>query len=299
MANPPPLRITINSAWKGRTIESILRHELRLSRKQIIALKKSNGVFIDGKSVLVKERLAGEGEELLIRIPLTTQDFAPENIPLTILYEDPDLIIIDKPAGLLVHPVRFHLTGTLANALTYHWQQTGEKASFHPVHRLDRLTSGLLLIAKSSWSHQQLSLQLREHEIRRTYLALTDGIPPRDSGVLSGPIKRAGVGMRRIVAADGQEALTHYRVLRRSTKAALLLLSLITGRTHQIRVHLSHLGTALIGDPLYGRPTDLLSRPALHATALRFRHPRSRQLLKFRSSLPPDLKALGKMLNLL
>lgn len=298
MINPPPLRIMTNPAWKGRTIESILRHELRLSRNQIIALKKSNGVLINGRSTLLKERLAGN-EELIIRIPLTTtQDFVPEDIPLAIIYEDPDLIIIDKSPGLLVHPVRFHQTGTLANALTYHWQIAGERASFHPVHRLDQLTSGVLLIAKSSWSHQQLSLQLKNHDMHRTYLAITDGVPPGDSGLISGPIKRAGAGMRRIVATSGQEALTHYRVLRRSTEAALLLLSLITGRTHQIRVHLSHLGTALIGDPLYGRPTQQISRPALHATALRFKHPRSRRLLKFRSLLPPDLYTLGEFLNL-
>jgi len=299
MLNPPPLRIAINPAWKGRTIESILRHELRFSRKQIITLKKRNGVFLDGRSVLVKERLESTGGELLILIPPTPQDILPEKIPLTILYEDPDLIVIDKPAGLLVHPVRFHLTGTLANALTYHWQQTGETASFHPVHRLDKQTSGLLLIAKSSWSHQQLFLQLRAHEIHRTYLAFTDGNPPRNSGLLSAPIKRAGTGMRRIVAADGQTALTRYRVLRRSPTSALLLLQIITGRTHQIRVHLSHLGTALIGDPLYGQPSAWLDRPALHAAALRFRHPRSRQLLKFRAPLPPDLETLGELLNLL
>ncbi len=199
---------------------------------------------------------------------------------------------------MLVHPVRFHTTGTLANALAYHWQTTGEAASFHPVHRLDKLTSGLLLVAKSSWSHQQLSLQIKEEQMRRIYLAITDGAPPMNNGIISVPIKRGEVGIKRIVEAGGQEALTHYRVIQKTEHAALLLLRLITGRTHQIRVHLSHLGSALWGDPLYGRVDEKLSRPALHAAAIRFKHPRTNQRLRFRSSLPQDLHDLGRFLGL-
>ncbi len=299
MSNPPPLLIKIISSWSGRTVESILRHELRLSRKQVIALKKTNGVFLNGRPVLVKEKLSG-GEDLVVQIPITTnQNFLPEAIHLSIIYEDPDLIVIDKPAGLLVHPVRYHLTGTLANALAYHWQVTGTVASFHPVHRLDKLTSGLLLVAKSSWSHQQLSLQINEEQFHRVYLAITNGIPPVTSGKISVPIKRGEKGIKRIIEAGGQQAITRYRVIRQNKNCSLLAIRLITGRTHQIRVHLSHLGAPLWGDPLYGKSDEHLLRPALHAASLRFKHPRTHRWLVFKSPLPEDLSALGDSLNLI
>lgn len=299
MLKPPPLLIKTLSSWNGRTIESILRHEFRLSRKQVIALKKCNGVTLNGRPVLIKEKLSG-GEDLVIQIPInTTQNFLPEKIPLSIIYEDPDLIIIDKPAGLLVHPVRYHQSGTLANALAYHWQVTGKVASFHPVHRLDKLTSGLLLVAKSSWAHQQLSLQIKEEEFHRLYLAITKGIPPATSGEISFPIKRGQNGIKRIIEAGGQPAITRYRVIRQSKDSSLLAIRLITGRTHQIRVHLSHLGAALWGDPLYGASDEHLLRPALHAASLRFKHPRTHKLLTFKSPLPEDLCTLGESLNLI
>ena len=134
MSQPPPLRINIRRAWRGRTIESVLRQEFSFSRRQIIALKKWNGIILNGVPVYAKTRLRG-GEELLVRFPPPSpQKISPEKIDVEIIYEDPDLIVVNKPAGMLVHPVRFHRSGTLANALTYHWQKTGSAAAFHPVH---------------------------------------------------------------------------------------------------------------------------------------------------------------------
>ena len=298
MSQPPPLRIPVQVAWQGRTVESILRQEFNFSRRQIISLKKNNGIFLNDQPVLAKSRVHG-GEELLVRFPVPApQDLIAEEIALSILYEDADLLIVNKPSGMLVHPVRFHPTGTLANALAYHWQKTDATATFHPVHRLDQPTSGLLLIAKSSWAHQQLSLQLKKGKMRRLYLAVTDGIPPANSGIITAPIKRAPTGIKRIIAADGQTAATRYRLLTRSDRAALLLVKLITGRTHQIRVHLAHLGTALWGDPLYGRADGSFSRPALHAAILSFFHPRHHNRLKFRAPLPPDLENKSRQLGL-
>jgi RluA family pseudouridine synthase len=299
MSTPPPLSIEILPAWQGRTIESLLRQEFHFSRRQIIALKKNDGILLNAKPVLAKTILQG-GECLLLQFPPPPpQNILAEALDLAIIYEDTDLVVVNKPAGMLVHPVRYHLTGTLANALTYHWQSKEEGATFHPVHRLDQLTSGLLLIAKSSWSHQQLSVQLKKGEIYRFYLAITEGIPPQNSGVISAPIKKESAGIKRVIAPDGQPAITHYRLLTHTTEAALLLVRLITGRTHQIRVHLAHLGTSLWGDPLYGHWDEHYPRPALHAFSLNFKHPRHRHRLKFRATLPQDLNNLVSRLDLL
>lgn len=302
MGQSPPLHLTILPAWEGRTVESVLRQELHLSRRQIIALKKNNGLFLGGNPVRAKTVLQSfhQGEELLIRFPLPPPPtLSGEKMDLAVLYEDPDLIVVNKPAGLLVHPVRFHLTGTLANGLIYHWQSKGEHAAVHPVHRLDQSTSGILLIAKNSWAHQQLSLELQRGAVHRLYLAVTEGTPPRECGLINAPIKRETVGIKRVVAPDGQPALTRYRVLRRSDRAALLLVRLITGRTHQIRVHMAALGVPLWGDPLYGRADPAFPRPALHAVSLSFRHPRDRRRLKLKAALPADLRKLVVTLGLL
>ncbi|HHT49352.1 MAG TPA: RluA family pseudouridine synthase [Firmicutes bacterium] len=298
MSQSPPLRLSILSVWKGRTVESVLRQELQFSRRQIIALKKSNGLFLEGKPVRAKTILHG-GEELVVRFPLPPpQQIRGEKIDLSIVYEDPDLIVVNKPAGMLVHPVRYHLTGTVANALVYHWHTKNEKAAVHPVHRLDQPTSGLLLIAKSSWAHQQLSLQLTKDKINRRYLAVTDGIPPNESGLINAPVLKGTEGIKRVISPAGQEALTRYRVLNRTDRAALLLVKLITGRTHQIRVHFASMGAALWGDPLYGRVDPNFPRPALHAVSLGFYHPRHHRRLRFRAPLPADLNKLTATLGL-
>lgn len=297
-SQPPPLRIGILPAWRGRTIESVLRHEFSFSRRQVIALKKSNGIILNGVPVYAKTLLRG-GEDLLIRFPPPNpQEIIAEKIDLAIIYEDPDLIVVNKPAGMLVHPVRFHRTGTLANALTYHWQSTGSVAAFHPVHRLDQPTSGLLLIAKSSWSHQQLSLQLQSRAIDRLYLAVSAGLPPSTHGLITAPIKKCATGVKRFIAPDGQPARTRYRTLKRTDQAGLHLVKLITGRTHQIRVHFAHLAAPLWGDALYGQADATFSRPALHAVSLSFIHPRHQRRIKFRAPLPPDLETLLHHLGL-
>ncbi|NLC53349.1 MAG: RluA family pseudouridine synthase [Firmicutes bacterium] len=297
-SQPPPLRIKILPAWHGRTIESVLRQDFSFSRRQIIALKKGNGIILDGVPVYAKTPLQG-GEDLLVQFPPPNpQEIIAENIDLAIIYEDADLIVVDKPAGMLVHPVRFHRTGTIANALTYHWQKTGSAAAFHPVHRLDQPTSGLLLIAKSSWSHQQLSLQLQNRTISRLYLAVTAGLPPFSHGLITAPIKKSATGVKRLIAPDGQPAVTRFRTLKSTDHAALHLVKLITGRTHQIRVHFASLAAPLWGDALYGQADPNFPGPALHAVSLCFMHPRHQQRLKFRAPLPPDLITLTRQLGL-
>jgi 23S rRNA pseudouridine1911/1915/1917 synthase len=239
--------------------------------------------------------------------PHPHQSIHPEIMSLSILYEDNDLIVLNKPVGQVVHPVRNYQNGTLANGLIAHWQQTGENsATFHPVHRLDRLTSGLVLIAKSPWAHQQMALQLANNQMRRLYSAVCKGIPSRSTGKITLPVQRFNSqnkatsieteeffpGVKWIVYPGGKPCATRYRVLQTSKEASLIAVKLLTGRTHQIRTHFSHLGFPLWGDSLYGNPGPEINRPALHAVRLTFNHPCTFKKIKLEAEIPSDFHRL-------
>jgi 23S rRNA pseudouridine1911/1915/1917 synthase len=289
--SPAGLKQTIPAGYHGRELLAYLRNELKLSRSLIRALKISGGIRLNGQVVFVNHRLVG-GEKLQLTFAPLKQSITPESGALEIVYEDSDLVVVNKPAGMVVHPVKKHQSGTLANLLIGSWQERGEMASFHPVHRLDRWTSGLVLIAKNAWVHQQFDLALKKGGIRRLYLAICQGAPAKTSGRITAPVKDLPETARRIVHTEGRPALTRYRILRRFPSYNLLLLKLYTGRTHQIRVHLAHLGHPLLGDSLYGGLKEKISRPALHAVRLSFCHPRSGKLLRFTAPLPEDMQRL-------
>jgi 23S rRNA pseudouridine1911/1915/1917 synthase len=311
MSNQTFLRVEIPNHWAGRTLASFLLNQLNLSRKRIRILKKNNGIFINDAPTKVTHLLQG-GEFLELIFPRPGQSIFPEALALSIIYEDDDFVVVDKPAGQVVHPVKEYQSGTLANALIQHWQQTdANSASFHPVHRLDRLTTGLVLIAKSPWIHQQMASQLENHHFHRLYLAICKGIPPDKSGRINLPMARLfrsqdsgtvttilnelpsiAPGVKWTVDPMGKPAITRYRVLKRFSGCCLIALKLFTGRTHQIRVHLSHLGCPLWGDMLYGDPEPDFTRPALHAVRLNFIHPRTRQIIKLRADIPQDFHLL-------
>lgn len=223
-----------------------------------------------------------------------TSQIIPECIPLTIVYEDDWLLIIDKPAGMLVHPTTTQPGGTLANAVVYYYRQSGYSHAFHPVQRLDRNTSGLLTIAKVS-SIQHL---LNKQRMHRRYLAIVQGTPDVTVGCIHVPIARHPNSIiLRIASTSGQEAVTHYRVLQSFPSASLLQLELETGRTHQIRLHLSHIGHPLLGDDLYGGKIDLITRQALHSAFLELQHPITGAVISCSAALPQDLKSLLTQLD--
>lgn len=274
------------------TVLGVLTHQLRASRLLIRRLKAIDGIYLNGTAVRVNHP-ARQGDELRLVFPeRDTPKVDPEPVPLVILYEDADLIALDKPTGLVVHPTHGCYHGTLANGLAFHYQQQGRRVRIHPVHRIDRETSGLVLFAKHPYAHQQLADQLEEFKLDRQYVAFAEGFLPEDQGTIRAPILRlSGPGGYRTVSSEGQDAVTHFRVLARNQERCetMLSLSLETGRTHQIRVHLAHLGHPLLADKLYGHPHPLLGRQALHARSLRFRHPRTQALMTLEAPLASDL----------
>lgn len=291
------LTFEIPSEFEGRTIDSFLRNQMHFSRSIVRSLKREAGIRINGEVVPVWLQLGG-GEILEIHLPPVEQNINPEQLPLTVLYDDQDLIIIDKPPGMLVHPVKKFQSGTIANALLHRWRAAGEPCSFHPIHRLDRLTSGLVLVAKNKWAHQQLSRQLDSGIISRLYLAFCHGKVEKISGKIDAPIKEQYDSALRIIDPEGKPAVTRYRVVRQTKSSSLLAVKIFTGRTHQIRVHLSYLAYPIWGDPLYGTDGQNPSRTALHAVSLSFIHPRLNKKIKIKAELPEDLKSLAERLGL-
>lgn len=216
----------------------------------------------------------------------------PTELPLTIAYEDDYLLVVDKPAGMLVHPTTSEHITTLANAIMYYFQSKKLPYNFHPVHRLDRNTSGLVLIAKLPYIQHLLSRNDIK-QIDRQYLAIATGIIQPMEGIINAPIARHPDSIiQRMVSPNGQHASTAYKVLSTLNNTTLVELTLLTGRTHQIRVHLSHIGHPLLGDDLYGGSKDLINRQALHAAKLHFHHPISGEAIHVSSSLPTDLVKL-------
>lgn len=219
-----------------------------------------------------------------------------EDLPLDIMYEDEWLLAINKPAGMLVHPAAGRHSGTLANAIMYYYHQQSFDYGFHPVNRLDRNTSGLVLIAKRP--DIQHMLNENQQQIKKQYLAVCAGVPSPTEGFINAPIARKpGSIIERTVSPEGQYALTQYGVLTAFDTASLLKIVLETGRTHQIRVHLSHIGCPLLGDDLYGGPVDLIQRQALHAARLSLPHPVTKEAIVVTSPLPADLNNLISQLG--
>lgn len=219
--------------------------------------------------------------------------FTPSWRPLEVLYEDDFCLVVDKPAGVAVHPAHPEDRDTLAHAVAAHYEATGQQVAVRHIHRLDRWTSGPVLYAKNAFSQFQLDHAMREGRIGRTYLAVVQGVPAARQGTIRAPIGRdRHVSGKRRVSPGGAEAVTHYAVIETFPQAALLSLRLETGRTHQIRVHLAHIGHPIFGDALYGGDTGRIARQALHGAELRFVHPLGLTEVAVTSPLPADMEGL-------
>jgi 23S rRNA pseudouridine1911/1915/1917 synthase len=271
-----------------------------LSRSRIQNLIKAGCVLLNGQPAKTGAKLKS-GDQLEFNEPPVVPDTnQAEEIPLTILFEDDDLIVINKSAGMVVHPAAGNREHTLVNALLYHCQSlSGIGGEQRPgiVHRLDKDTSGCLVVAKNDATHQNLSRQFAGRSVLKIYLALAAGILKRKSGLIESAIGRHPVHRKKMAVVEpsrGRSAKTEYRVLKEFDRCTLLECRLHTGRTHQIRVHLKHLGHPLLGDALYGsKPTPAFPRQMLHAWKLGFHHPRTEQWMEFETKLPEDFGDLG------
>lgn len=298
----------LSEAEEGMTLRTVVRQKLKLSRRLATRLKKvEQGITVNGERLYMDARLRA-GDVVEIRLPVeTSESIEPQPMDLEILYEDEYLLAVNKPAGLIVHPTLGHYRDTLANGVMYYWQEKGEMYRFRPVHRLDEHTSGVVLIAKNAYVHQQLSEQLQQQKVEKIYTAFVHGVidVPRDT--ITGPIDRDPEQPHvRIVTEDGYPAITTYEVLRSypEAEACKVKVWLGTGRTHQIRVHMQWLGHPLIGDPMYGSPSwdneryaPYMNRQALHALQLSFEHPLKGTKVTITAPLPADLRRLEEMLE--
>jgi 23S rRNA pseudouridine1911/1915/1917 synthase len=273
----------------GKTIQRILQNKLHLSRILIRDLKQNQSICCNGIPTPAYY-IVKTGDIIVVQWQTPVQAIRPFPLPLSIIYEDPDILVINKAWGMLSHPVGQFQDNTVANAVIYHWNTTNTTASFHPVSRLDRNTSGLMLIAKHKWVHQQMNEASQRRTMRKGYVAIVHGRVTDTTGTIDAPIARLpGSIISRHVAADGQSAITHYQVLEHYTQSTKVSIELATGRTHQIRVHFAYIGHPLLGDTLYGGSDELITRQALHASQLTFNHPRTKDNLTFSAPLPQDM----------
>jgi 23S rRNA pseudouridine1911/1915/1917 synthase len=301
-----PLTYTVPASEDGLELRAILQRRLFISRKLLSRLKQTEqGITVNGERRYISHRVR-EGDLVEVRMEEeTSDDILPQYIPVEVIYEDEHLLIVNKPAGLIVHPTTGHWSNTLANGIVHMWQERGLRIRFRPIHRLDKETSGVLAVAKNPYVHQHVSEQMKAGTVEKEYEALVLGAVSPASGTVDAPIDRNPDSPHfRIVTPAGYPSVTHYRVLERFKDATFLSIRLETGRTHQIRVHMAHLGHPLLGDAMYGPeagvPAGLpcgpgageqmvLKRQALHAARLSFSHPVTRERLVFKAPLPSDL----------
>jgi 23S rRNA pseudouridine1911/1915/1917 synthase len=308
---------------KGERLDRALAQASDLSRSRLKALILAGAVTVGNRTIRDPGHRVNAGDAVAVAVPPDEPAAPlPENIPLSVVYEDDELIVIDKPRGLVVHPAAGNPSGTLVNALIAHCgaSLSGIGGVKRPgiVHRLDKDTTGVMVVAKNDRAHRKLSTQFADHgrtgALEREYLAFVWGVPDRPRGTIEAPLGRHPHARdKQAIRPDGREAVTHWELLEKYSAidgkpvASLLACRLETGRTHQIRVHLAHLGHPLLGDAVYGpgfktkaallsedarTALDSLNRQALHAHLLGFEHPRSGEALSFRAALPADLAAL-------
>lgn len=304
-----PLVHAVSAEEDGFLLKTILQSRMKLSRKLLSRLKRTEkGITVNGERRYI-DAIVRAGDIVEVRMEEeTSDDILPQPLPLDIIHEDEQLLIVNKQAGIVVHPTHGHYTNTLANAVVHHWRETGQRVRFRPAHRLDQETSGVLAIAKNPYVHQHLSEQMIRGEVVKEYIALVHGSVSPPEGTVNAPIDRDPQQPHyRIVTPIGYPAVTHYKTEEPLKGATLVRLWLETGRTHQIRVHMQSIGHPLLGDKMYGADAtnpesgdagaSLLGRQALHAQRLGFVHPGTKERVVYTAPLPDDMAEALRILR--
>ncbi|WP_083485076.1 RluA family pseudouridine synthase [Paenibacillus ihumii] len=313
-----PIVFVVTEEEAGWQLKKVLQRRLGVSRKLMSRLKLTEkGITLNGERVYISVPVKTGDIAAISLEKETSEDILPQPIPFDCIYEDDALLIVNKSPGIIVHPTHGHYTDTLANGVVHYWREKGEMFRFRPVHRLDQETSGVLAIAKNAYVHQHISEQMIAGQVDKKYVAFVHGTPEPLKGTIEGPIDRdPEEPHRRIVTPAGYPALTYYATIRGMGPASKVELRLGTGRTHQIRVHMTSIGHPLIGDKLYRFPDNpeegdtearvavqdrtldaLIQRQALHASELAFRHPLTGEHMVFHAPFPPDMQCLEQALT--
>ena len=282
---------TVTKEEEGKEVKDIMRMHFDFSSRLRNKIKREKLVFLNGEVTQGWYKVA-VGDVVSVDLPEEKSNFPAQDIPLNPVYEDDDLLLLNKQPGLIVHPTKGHPVGTVANALMHYQEIHNQSWKIRFVNRLDMDTSGLLIVAKNAYCQNDLTNQMKGNHLKKTYVAIVSGVIEEDSGTVDLPIGRPDpIDVRRGVMEDGAPSVTHYKVLERFRNYTLLELKLETGRTHQIRVHMSHIGHPVLSDHLYGEEKPyIIDRQALHAKELTFQHPATGESMTVTAPLPEDMK---------
>lgn len=281
----------------GLSLLEVLNTSMEISSRMIRRAKDGKSIQVNGNPISVNAKIR-KNDIVTVYLEEEPNIFEPQDIPIEVVFENHDMLVVNKQPYVVVHPTKGHPDGTIGNGIAKHFKEQGFDGKIRFINRLDRDTSGLLLVAKNGYAQQIISNQMIADTVEKKYMALVKGHVKEDSGTINLPIGRPDpVELRRCVMADGQDSITHYEVVERYKDATLVKIRLETGRTHQIRVHFEHMGHPLIGDELYGCPSDLISRQSLHSYYLKFQLPRTREWIVLEAGLPEDFKKLIAAMN--